>query len=61
MQYTAAGLAFLAILSLFGLLGPVFMPDEQGIFFLVGGVTLFGVFAAMSALLFFSADNSDFS
>jgi hypothetical protein len=56
MQLTAAALGFLAILSLFGVLGPVFMSDERGIFFLVGGVVLFGVFAAFSALLFFGGD-----
>jgi hypothetical protein len=61
MQYTASGLAFLAILSLFGVLGPVFLHDERGIFFLVGGVALFAVFAALSALLFVTAADSDFS
>jgi hypothetical protein len=59
MQYTAAGLAFLALLSLFGVLGPVFSPDETGLFVMVGGIVLFGVFAALSAILFLTADNAE--
>ncbi len=59
MQFTASALAFLAILSLAGILGPVFSPNETGIFFMIGGLVLFGVFAAFSALLFLTGDNAE--
>lgn len=59
MQFTASALAFLALLSLAGLLGPVFSPNETGIFIMVGGLVLFGVFAAFSAVLFLTGDNPE--
>ena len=59
MQFSASALAFLALLSLFGILGPVFSPNETGIFIMVGGLVLFGVFAAFAAVLFLTGDNAE--
>jgi len=60
MQLAASALAFLAILSQAGTPGPVCSPNETGIFFVMaGGLVLFGIFAAFSAVLFLTGDSAE--
>jgi hypothetical protein len=56
MQATAIALAFLAFLSLLGVLGPAFLQDGRGVALMLGGLVLFAVFAGLSAFLFFGME-----
>ena len=56
MQATAIALAFLAFLSLLGVLGPAFLQDGRGVAVMLGGLVLFAVFAGLAAFLSFGME-----
>ena len=53
---TAIALAFLAFLSLLGVLGPAFLQDGRGIAIMLGGLVLFALFSGLAAFLYFGMD-----
>jgi hypothetical protein len=58
MQSLALPLAFLAFLSLLGVLGPAFVHDGRGVFIMLAGLVLFALFSGLAALLYFGFDEA---
>ena len=56
MQMTGIALAFLAFLSLLGVIGLAFSPDERGLFIMLGGLVLFALFSGLAAWLILGTD-----